>query len=124
MFIKYNLPAIIWAIFILIICTIHLPEISPPSKVLFIPTDKLVHFFLFLILIILLVRGFSKQNSFIKLKLNAIRAGLIFSVIYGGIIEMIQIYTDYRQAEWNDFIADITGSCAGLGIIYLIKWIY
>tara|TARA_B100000315_G_scaffold45852_2_gene40654 strand:+ start:1785 stop:1982 length:198 start_codon:yes stop_codon:yes gene_type:complete len=47
------------------------------------------------------------------------------SVLYGGLIEIIQPYVN-RLAEWEDFFADtagaITGTTIGLAIFFNKKW--
>ena len=36
---------------------------------------------------------------------------------YGGLIEVMQSFTDYRSAEWADWLADGLGLLLGWGLL-------
>lgn len=46
---------------------------------------------------------------------------MLFCVVYGGLIEIIQPYI-YRYGEWSDFIANVIGS--GFGIFLGVKFYF
>jgi VanZ family protein len=48
----------------------------------------------------------------------AVLAGL---VLYGGLIEVLQSFTTYRQAEWLDLLADAIGVAGGFALYLPIQ---
>jgi VanZ family protein len=114
-FFRINLWGILWGVFILILISIPgdlLPEI-PPFVSLFEP-DKLVHLFLFCIYVILLIRGFKKQDIFIRVKRNAVFIAILNGIILGGGTEILQYYfIPGRICSIYDFIANVLGCFAG-----------
>src|SRR5256885_16148496 len=98
---------------IFILCT--LPGSAFPKYAIFryLPTDKLVHFFLHFVLTFFFLFAFykSRPESFKRF------FGIIFliSLLYGILIELLQatIYT-YRSAEVADVAANILGSLTAL----------
>ena len=75
MFLKYNIPAFIWAVIILIIMAFPGDKLPELSFWQFIPFfDKWVHFGLFFIFSGLLVFGFVNQTRF----QNPIKTGVFF----------------------------------------------
>ena len=73
---------------------------APQSEQLFIFSDKLLHFFSFMILLFLFDKAFDKPISLITL-------GLLFS--YALFLEFIQSLTLTRSAEIYDLMADALG---------------
>lgn len=123
MFFKSLRPALLWAIFILIICGIpgqHLPRLDFLS---WLRPDKLVHLFVFGVLSYLLISGFLKQESVHTLKTNPYRWAVLLSVGYGIGIELLQEYLFIgRTGDVRDAIADAIGAVAGwVCYRYLLK---
>ena len=119
MFLKWNLPGIIWAFFIGYLCSLPGDEIP---EVAFLPEgfDKAVHFGLFFILAILMSRGFKNQNNYLVLKKYALPIILLFCIFYGGVIEWFQgNFLIGRAADVYDWIADTVG--AGFGMVFFNK---
>lgn len=109
------LPAAIWALAILWMCTL------PPSKIpkypflANIPVDKAVHLFLFAGMAFLLawIYHFSYTGTIVA---------IIVSCIYGLIIEWIQWkFVAGRSAEIADFVADAIGALSLLVFYYIKK---
>jgi VanZ family protein len=110
---RHYFAPIIWGLFIFILCAIPGKNLPQYSWAELFSVDKMVHFTLFFILILLLKKawlltsdGMHSQN------LLAITIG----VIYGGSLELMQsyFYTD-RSGSWFDFLANgIGGNLRGV----------
>ena len=113
------IPAIVWAAFIAVICLLPHINLSVPRWLDRFHPDKMVHFFLFLILAILILIGtgipIRRQWTFFILGF------LLFLAMYGGLIELAQgWFTSTRRPEIFDWIADIAGATFGLVLFMLI----
>lgn len=122
MFLRYNYKAFLWALLILIVCSIPGNDIPDLSSWRIEGLDKIVHLFLFLVLAILLIKGFSQQFFFPVLKNYPFITAFLGSFLYGFLIEILQeaFFTD-RSAEVSDIVADVTGAAFGLIYSFLIK---
>jgi VanZ family protein len=114
------LPAIAWAIFILVLCTSSNGGFVPTN---FIGefTDKFGHAFVFSVLAICLMIGFIKQSDS-KRSIKTMRLiSASIAGIYGIAIELIQhFFTTDRRGEFNDVVADCVGIGIGLLFVHLI----
>jgi len=111
---KYQLPAMGWALVILILCDI--PQSGIPGHQLFFEGfDKIVHLGFFFVLTVFLFYGKIKQQNSYEYRLITIVKIFSINVILGGGIELLQwkVFT-YRSAEWWDFFADVVGMCMGV----------
>ncbi|MBF6991330.1 MULTISPECIES: VanZ family protein [Cupriavidus] len=85
-------------------------SLMPPSQPL--PTtgwDKSNHLLAFGVLALLGRRAFAGHGLSLLLVL----------VVYGGVIELLQGMTAYREADWLDLVADACGVLAGLALDWL-----
>lgn len=115
---KYYGPAILWALFVLIMCSIKLGSLMHSS--LFFPGfDKLVHCGFFFMMVVFLCYGSIKEQSAITLSYTAVIAISILAMVYGGVIEILQLVLfTWRTAEWDDLFADAVGALmAAAGIM-------
>ena len=116
---RFQWPAIVWALLVLILCDIPMSEIPGHSR-FFEGFDKMVHLGFFFVLTVLLFYGkIRQQNSFEYRFLTIVKIVLI-NVVLGGGIELLQwkVFT-YRSAEWWDFLSDMIG--LGMGVFsYLL----
>lgn len=116
MFFKYNFWGLAWALLIFFLCGLpggEFPDLSFWSMLAF---EKVAHAFVFAVLVVLLIVGFIKQFSFPALRYMAVPIAPIISIIYGGAIELLQLFLfEERSADVLDFIANSAG--AGLGVI-------
>lgn len=117
---RYYLPAIIWILLVLYLCTLpgkDIPRISFFDK---LPIDKLVHFAMFGCTVLLLCIGYYRQKKHIsRLTLFLIT---LFAAFYGLAIEFIQKYfTVSRSFDMNDVAADTLGAIAGVWAFKLIR---
>jgi VanZ family protein len=72
-----------------------------PGKQAFQWQDKLSHLVVYMLLFWLLLLAYGKHWSLISL-------GVLLA-FFGGLIEVAQSFTGYRQAEWLDLLANIVG---------------
>lgn len=106
--------SIIWAIIILVLCNMQMPESSGPGF-FFKGFDKMAHLGFFYVLTILLFYGkINFQHNFSFRSLTIFKVVMI-SAILGGGIEILQwkVFT-YRSAEWWDFACDMIGAFMGV----------
>ncbi|RDK11009.1 VanZ family protein [Cupriavidus lacunae] len=87
-------------------------SLLPPSQPL--PTtgwDKANHMLAFAVLGVLGRRAYAGRGW-------AVLLGL---VAYGGLIELLQGQTGYREADWLDLLADCIGLAAGMALDWLVR---
>ena len=106
---KYYWPAILWALFILILCSIKLGEVSE-SPLFFPGFDKLVHCGLFFVMMVFITASYTRKHAPAVLSVKIIAILTVITIIYGGTIEILQKYIfTWRSGEWNDLFADVIG---------------
>ena len=122
MFLKNNYPALLWAVFIAVLCGMPGKDIPHISFLELLEFDKWVHASVFFILVYLLVRGFTKEDSIPFLKQNPFAVSISFAVAYGGLLEILQglIFID-RSADVLDFIANSFGALMVLVYFKVVK---
>ncbi|MDD2511914.1 MAG: VanZ family protein [Proteiniphilum sp.] len=77
--------------------------------------DKLVHFGMFFLLTTVSLFDYYRLHKGAPPRGRWILWGVILPVLYGGIIELLQLYLfTSRSAEWGDWFADAAGSLAAL----------
>ncbi|HZX63608.1 MAG TPA: VanZ family protein [Bacteroidales bacterium] len=123
-FLHHNFPGILWIAFMLVLTCIPgtlIPQV-PTYLDLFDP-DKLVHIFLFAVLVFLILLGLRKQFHVTPAHRFAVYIALNIGVFLGGITELLQGTTliTGRQCSVYDFIADIAGCFLGWGVYVLWK---
>jgi len=133
MFFKRNIPAVIWALIIFILCSMPSTAIPTFHWLDLLSFDKFVHASIFFVLQILLMRGLSLQTSFAKIQSNYKMVSLFSSIMYGGMMELMQYYLlSSRSGDVLDFIANAFGCLIGLlifkkiknKILFLDRWFY
>ena len=108
---KQDLPAILWAFFILILCGIPGRDIPHISFLEMLSFDKWVHAGVFFVLVLLTVRGFRLRQNSAALKKHASWFALAFCIPYGGLLEIMQgTLFEERSMDVYDFIADSFGA--------------
>ncbi|TZF82213.1 VanZ family protein [Pedobacter sp. BS3] len=111
---RYQYLALIWAIFVLILCDMPLSPDEGGIK-WFEGFDKLTHTGFFFVFTVLLLYGkIRQQNSYQYRPLTIIKITLLGAILGGG-IELLQwkVFT-YRSAEWWDFFCDMVGIAMGV----------
>ena len=122
MFFRHNFLAILWGLIILILMGMPGNDIPKMPWLEHLHFDKIVHFFLYAVFTILLVRSFKNQTSFIFLQKYSIITALLFGIFYGAILEYLQgvLFID-RTSDLHDLIANIIGSLGGLPLLKIIQ---
>jgi len=114
-FLKYNLWAILWGLFIILLLT--LPGKVFPKLPVFIDLfqpDKLVHLFIFGVYAVLQIRGFRMQDTFPGAKKHAVLITLIIGFILGAGTELLQHYwIPMRTGSIYDLLSDMAGCFLG-----------
>jgi len=105
---------LLWFLVILVLCATPGKDIPHISFLEMLAFDKWVHAGIFLILVLLMIRGFRLQRTG-WLFSNATIFTLVFSIAYGGILEILQgaVFED-RSADVYDFVANSVGAIAGV----------
>ncbi len=110
MFFKYNLPVIVWAIFILIL--LGMPSGNLPEPLWGLThLDKVAHFGLFFIFTLLLIFGLKKQYSYKNIRSNYTPWVIIISIGFAFFTEAFQLMLSTgRNFEVLDAVMDMFGS--------------
>jgi len=110
---KILTPPIVWALFIAFLCGLPGKDLPHITFLELLSFDKLVHAFIFFVLVVLIYRAARKTPN----RKNAMVYALCLSIPYGGILEIMQqeLFED-RTADLFDFIANTFGC--------LIAWTY
>jgi VanZ family protein len=118
MFTRYTWPAIVWSLVILIATLI--PGKAIP-KVGFFQIDKVVHFFIFGILMFLSCYALKKTHDYTGKPVRFIRIALLYSLALGIVIELIQQYVPGRGPSVADVVANSIGVALGYGAFRLLQ---
>jgi glycopeptide antibiotics resistance protein len=119
LFIKYNLPTLLWATVILLLTL--LPAASMPQLPAWelISVATLAHAIVFFILTVLMLRGFTKQSLFLALARQAAMLTFIGSVLFGAGIEALQMVLNWgRQGDPLDVISNTIGTVSGIAAYF------
>jgi len=113
---KYLLLALFWTVCVTVACLVSISEV-PDVSLGVDNADKLVHFTfyaIFSVLWFLYLKTVLKNHSWLYLKI------FIFAVCFGIMIEICQsVFTETRQADAIDAIANTLGSLFGLTMLKL-----
>lgn len=108
---------------------LSLSHFSSPYTVPNIPNlDKIVHFTMYMGLVSVFCFDVYRSNWLSRYDGKILLWGWILAVLWGGLMELFQKYfTDYRTADWFDFLANTVGAFAGIliGVLIIrpfIKW--
>jgi len=88
-FFKYQGPAFLWALLILILCSVSFGSVGH-SHLFFPGFDKLVHCGFFFVLVIFSFYGLSRQQISAAMPYKAVLLIIAAAIIYGGVIELLQ----------------------------------
>jgi VanZ family protein len=112
---KHQRWSVIWAIIVLVLCNIRMPESDGTSSFFFEGFDKMTHLGFFYVLTILLFYGKIKYQHNYAFRSLTIFKIILISILLGGGIELLQwkVFT-YRSAEWWDFGSDMIGTFMGV----------
>ena len=107
-----------WTIVIIVVCSIPGKEI-PQTPFINIPHfDKIVHAGLYFVLSLFSVRSF-KQLSLIVLRQHPYMSSVIYAILLGVFVEIIQhYYIPNRAGEVLDALANTVGSILAVSILF------
>jgi VanZ family protein len=111
--IRYSWPAVVWSLVVLVLTLI--PGSAIPEVGIF-QADKLVHFFIFGVLMILSSYAIKKTAGTKGIFLNPLLISSLYSVGFGVMIEFIQKFVPGRSFS----LADMLANTVGVGLGYLI----
>lgn len=118
---KYYWPAILWALFVFTMCTIHLGSIAQ-SPLFFPGFDKLAHCGFFFVFVIFYSQGLVRKHKINLFSYKYAIAVVLVAVLYGYAIELLQKYVfTWRDFEWNDVFADSVGACMGMFSVLILS---
>jgi VanZ family protein len=117
-FTSYQLPAILWAILIFVASSI--PNATLPD-LRFIPADKAVHLFVYLVLCALIYRALHFQKRFLLMKRSALLIAFLLSVMYGMSDEFHQMFVPNRVADVDDLAADTLGALLFVLVLLILR---
>jgi VanZ family protein len=119
---KYYGPAILWALFVFVMCAIDLGDVGR-SHLFFPGFDKLTHCGFFFVMMVLYCNGLIRQQSVSAISYKSLTIITLIAVVYGGLIELLQLWVfTWRSGEWNDLFADTVGASMGaFSIIITVK---
>lgn len=120
MFIRYNLFGFCWAAIILVLTVSPGHEMPKALDWNFLAFDTFSHFFVFGLLTLMLIVGFTKQFTFIKLRNNAVAYAIGAGVVYGILIEGMQSLIPGRYFDFVDILANSIGCLTGYLAFFLI----
>lgn len=84
--------------------------------------DTAAHAAVFLVLAVLLIFSLRRQTRWPSLQRRAWLAVLVFCVVFGTLIEVLQMYMALgRHGEWSDILSDSLGAAAGLALMWWAK---
>jgi VanZ family protein len=117
MFLKYNFFTILW---MAIIFLLTLVTGENKANMEYPHFDKVVHLLSFCALSFFMIVGFTKQDRYSLLRFNASRYAVLFSVLYGVVIELVQWVVPNRSLELFDVASDMVGSFLGYYLFVLV----
>lgn len=114
-FAKYQLPLLIWIGVIFGISAIpSIPVVKFP-----ISPDKIAHVAIYFVLCFVAYRAFYHQNALLWFQRNSLLAAFVFTVMYGVLDEIHQLYVPGRWGDVYDAAADSLG---GLLFVGWFRW--
>ena len=117
--IRYQLPAILWAVLIFVSSSIPSDKL-PPLAVLGI--DKLIHFGVFFIFCLLAHRAFRIQSGIEFLSRHSLLFSIVATILYGISDEIHQVFVPGRQSSVYDALADALGGLLYAGLFRLLPF--
>ncbi|NNE56333.1 MAG: VanZ family protein [Flavobacteriales bacterium] len=118
---RHLLPSILWTALILFLYAIPGGNLPGQDFLEIIPLDKLAHFVFFMVYALILNVGIAKQINIPRVSLRASVFTVIWCVLFGSTLEMIQgtVFVD-RTTDIMDLITNILGSIVGVVIFKVV----
>ena len=114
---------VFWAVSILFLCLIDTKELPSVTYLELMEFDKLVHIVLFGLLMLSCTVALRKQTRIAWAQKNAMVIALLFSVVYGSVIEVVQSFmVQDRTGELYDVLANGIGAFLGILFFSIYLW--
>lgn len=124
-FLRLFAKVIIVALIILTFSIIKLDDSLPGNSGLPKNTDKIVHGIMYFVFCLVMLHSLFKTKNYRNSIWFNFAIALITSIIFGGVIELIQKYLLlHRSGDWLDFAANTTGiitACICYAIVFKSK---
>ncbi len=117
-FLRYQMPAILWALLIFVSSSIPgwvFPHISFPNL------DKIVHFCYYFLFAILLARALRFQSYFWDLSRFSLLLAFLLSTAYGVSDELHQLFVPDRSCDPRDLLADMAGALVAVLVLAIVR---
>lgn len=115
-------PAIIAIIIFYLCCLMPTSDIPKYDYILGLPADKVYHFVMFFALASVASFNYILINDGHIIILKLVLFAILLSILYGGLIEIIQLYIiENRAGDWYDFLADSLGAIASLPLSLALR---
>lgn len=122
-YLKHFWVFLCWMLLIIYLSFTPLNDWPQPSVLQKLYLDKVVHFTMYLVLSLLLLRSFYRQQNRQMLRYAVIITALLFSAGLGIAVETLQpLLTRFRKFEWADMAANVAGALAG--VLIFRRWIF
>lgn len=119
---RYNIYWVLWLCLITWLSNKEPSSLPKISLLAFPHADKLVHAVFYFNLFLLAVWGFKAQHQFANLKTFAFSRALIFSLLWGALMELSQLWIfTYRSADIKDMMANTFGVIIGIFVFLTIQ---
>lgn len=119
---KYHRLTILWALFILLLCSVKIGDNVTQQPMFFPGFDKLVHCGFFFVLVVFWCNGIIRKQNTRLVSYKDAATVTIISILYGGLIELLQLTVfTWRSADWSDFFADGVGACMGIFCVLITE---
>ncbi|MDI6765358.1 MAG: VanZ family protein [Bacteroidota bacterium] len=115
-FLKYQFPAIGWALFIFVASSIPAKSLPPMTLLRY---DKLIHIGLFLIFGLLIYRALGTGKNKYSLALGRVILSVSIVILYGVLDEIYQGTVPGRTLDVWDAVADTIGGVLAALVIYI-----
>ncbi len=115
LFLKYHLPAILYAVLILSVSSI--PSLKTP-QIRFIAADKVAHFIEYAIFAFLIFRSLVHIPALLRKNL-AVPTAVLFVAAFAYMDELYQRHIPGRHSDMTDYAADLAGALLILGLTWL-----
>lgn len=110
--------SLFWAFIILLLSLLSFQNIEKEKLELIPHLDKLAHLSMYFILSFLMSIDYFKKT---KKKIMSIFIPAAISILYSGILELLQYFSTYRSVDIYDFLFNCIGSVMGV-ILFLLLY--
>ena len=115
---RYQAPAILWAIAIYVSSSIPADKLPDFGKM---NLDKVIHFFVYFLLAATTHRAARHQSLFPAIGRHHLIFPVVMTLLYGLSDEFHQAFVPNRNSSLFDLLADVLGGCLYVGVYWVIS---